>query len=351
MNMLDPFSRIEQIREIQRSNGIDPDSYEASLGGIIDSAYNDYVAPVIDEIKTGAKNWWYKLTGQEEKTSTYQAQIQRENELLDRQEAREDSAMQRGVADAIAAGLSKYSAVPATSGSYRTGVSGQSDPIGSLGKIQQLQANALGISEERHNLEISKKLGIRTDDPNYASKWSTLGNVLFGFDPAKVEGGVIPYVFQKIGAFFEKGSSGDGDSPSAEHSTQSPDDWVGSFHFSWEKNALRNSIPFSEALAGATYDQLKHVKTEVSKLRGLDDQQKSEMMSDIIKSVSPAVGKERFRSDQIKDTLDSAIGYAVSQMKMKGDSDDYSIGRVVEFLSRMYSVSEDIVEKKIKGLL
>lgn len=309
----------------------------------------------VSSVGTGLENWWYKLTGQTEKTSAYQAQIQRENELLARQEAREDSAYQRAVNDMQSAGLSKYGASPASSGSYHTGVSGVSDPIGELSNLQSLQSQALNIEERKHNLHLSQLLGIRTDDKNYAAKWAELGNVLFGFDPTKVEGGVIPYIFrllsgQENDSSPSTSSSLDGSSSGRKKFIVHEADSSDIFHFPWEEKSLRNSLPFSEVLQGATWDQLNSVKKDMEKLQGMDDKLKVEMMDDIFNSLSPSHTQDTLKG-LTGDNLSSAVSYGVRQMKLKGDTDDFSVGRLAEFLSRMYSVSEESVKKKIYSLL
>lgn len=63
------------------------------------------VTPFFNELGNGIKNWWYGFTGQTEKTSAYQAMMERE-----------DTAYQRAAEDMAKAGLSKYAGVnPASS--------------------------------------------------------------------------------------------------------------------------------------------------------------------------------------------------------------------------------------------
>lgn len=299
------------------------------------------------------KNIWYKLTGQEEKTSAYQAKVERENELLDRQEAREDTAYQRAVQDMMAAGLSKYGATPAASGSYRTGVDAKSDPIGSLSAIQNLQANSVAIQEAKHNLDISERLGIRTDDNNYAAKWAEIGNVLFGFDPTSVDGGVIPYVFRML--FPNYGKSGGSSSNPSSGSNSGSSGGSGSESGSWDDfnqyvdaTVVKNS-DLSPILEGASIDQTKEVLKQVKKLQGLDDQQKSEIMSDLVKSVTPSLPSSL--TDQVYKGLDKDIPAIVSMMKSKGFTDDQTIDRIADFLSVRYNKSKDSIIKRIKEML
>lgn len=316
------------------------------------------IGNVASDIKTGLTNAWYKLTGQEEKTSSYQAKIARENELLDRQEGREDSAYQRAVKDMMSAGLSKYGATPASSGSYRTGVDAKSDPIASLSAIQNLQDHALAIDEEKHNLAISKNLGIRTGDTNYAAKWAELGNVLFGFDPTTVDGGVIPYVFRLLfpnygssGGSSAVGSSSGSSSSEGSSSEGSPSNPISDWdNFSQYVDATQLKYSdLSPILNGASIDQTKEVLKQVKKLQGLDDQQKSEIMSDLVKSVTPSLPKSL--TDQVNKGLDKDLPYLVSQMKSKGFTDNQTIERIADFLSVRYDKSKDSIIKRIKELL
>lgn len=316
------------------------------------------------DVKTGLTNSWYKLTGQADKTSEYQANIQRENELLDRQEAREDTAMQRGVADARAAGLSAYSAVPSASGSYRSGVQAQSDQFGQIAALQNLKSNALAIKEREHNLSLSEALGIRTGDKNYAAKWAELGNVLFGFDPTTVEGGIIPYVVkmlrgdvppelpssETVSTVSPKTSSVP--KSSSDYKTEAKKSWF-EFKYNLAPSKALSGLPFGEALQGATLDQAKKVIGDLSRLQSFDGKQKSQMMSDIIDSIQPTLVSDfnKMSKGLVVDSLDNAVAFGVRQMKSKGQADHYEVSLLAEFLSRQYDVTEDTVKKKIYSLL
>lgn len=70
-----------------------------------------------NELKIGLKNMWYNFTGQTEKTSAYQAQLEQEN-----------TKMQRLAEDMENAGLSKYGIT--ASGSAPSSVAGDQEPKG-----------------------------------------------------------------------------------------------------------------------------------------------------------------------------------------------------------------------------
>lgn len=101
----------------------------------------------VGNIGQGLQNAFYDLTGQDEKTSFYKAQVERENELIARQEQREDTAMQRGAADAAAAGLSKYGMTPGAAGSAAGGSSSVHSGSESISKISAMLDMRKAIAE------------------------------------------------------------------------------------------------------------------------------------------------------------------------------------------------------------
>lgn len=139
----------------------------------------------IKEIGTGMKYAWYNFTGRSYLTPDAQ-----------HREQREDTAIQRAAADTEAAGLSKYGGVsPADS-------SGGANGLTALDAIQQLQSikqNSLNLKETKYNLDMSKKLGIRTGDTNELSKAASIVKLLLGYDVGDVgEHGLLGMLFPKI---------------------------------------------------------------------------------------------------------------------------------------------------------
>lgn len=138
---------------------------------------DDYIGNFFSELGQGLQNAFYDLTGQEEKTSFYQEQVERENELIARQEAREDTAYQRQVADMNAAGLSMYGASgggAASSAGGSSSVHSGSDSVSkiaamidmrkSLAEIGNVQANTNKTNAEA----AATTAGVERDDLYYA---------------------------------------------------------------------------------------------------------------------------------------------------------------------------------------
>ena len=103
-----------------------PDSWQKAVDGTA-------VGNTMNDLWTGLKNRWYKWTGQDEKTSTYI-----------HEEQREDTKNQRTAADMAAAGLSKYGLSGATSGN----ATHSSEPSDGLQRIAAL------LDLKRANAEI-----------------------------------------------------------------------------------------------------------------------------------------------------------------------------------------------------
>lgn len=133
----------------------------------------------IDDIGTGLKNAFYDLTGQTEKTSYYQALVERENELIERLEAREDTAYQRQVEDMKTAGLSMYGASgggAASSAGGSSNVHSGSDSISKIAamidmrkavaEIDNVQANTNKTNAEA----AATTAGVERDDKYYELK-------------------------------------------------------------------------------------------------------------------------------------------------------------------------------------
>lgn len=138
---------------------------------------NPGLSNFIDEIGQGIKNAWYDLTGQTEKTSYYQAQVEREDQLIAEQQEREDTAYQRQVADMKAAGLSMYGASgggAASSAGGSSAVRSGSDSISkiaamidmkkAMAEIGNVQANTNKTNAEA----AATTAGVERDDNYYA---------------------------------------------------------------------------------------------------------------------------------------------------------------------------------------
>lgn len=99
------------------------------------------ITGLVDDIGAGLKNAFYTWTGQTEKTSAYQAMMERE-----------DNAIQRQVADLKAAGLSKYgqSLSGASSGSLGDGAPKALQYISAL---MDLKAKKVGIDAEQAGIK------------------------------------------------------------------------------------------------------------------------------------------------------------------------------------------------------
>lgn len=139
----------------------------------------------ISEVGRGLKYAWYNFTGRSYLTPDAQ-----------HREQREDTAIQRAAADTEAAGLSKFGGVsPADS-------SGGSNGLTALDAIQQLQSikqNNLNLKEAKYNLDMSKRLGIRTGDNNEVSKAASIVKLLLGYDVADIgDHGILGMIFPKL---------------------------------------------------------------------------------------------------------------------------------------------------------
>lgn len=137
------------------------------------------------EVGRGLKYAWYNFTGRSYLTPDAQ-----------HREQREDTAIQRAAADTEAAGLSKFGGVsPADS-------SGGANGLTALDAIQQLQSikqNNLNLKEAKYNLDMSKRLGIRTGDTNEVSKAASIVKLLLGYDVSDIgEHGLLGMIFPKL---------------------------------------------------------------------------------------------------------------------------------------------------------
>lgn len=293
------------------------------------------VTDFLNDAWTGAKNAWYNLTGQPEKTSTYK-----------HFEEREDSAYQRAAADMSAAGLSKYQGVsPAGSSS-----AGQSDPVAKAMETQQLKSMKIANAEAEHDLDIAKQLGIRSGDTNYAAKWAELGNVLFGFDPTKVDGGLIPWVFGNLKKFL---TGLDPSDPEPDSSGEPSEDPYSDGQAEWSKELQYDMSP---VLPGASYDTWKAIGADLSKLRTPD--QIEDFVSGIIKSAdSKGIGKTANYSTLPDDKTLGVKGYSfeddvehfISEMIANGVDDDAGIYRIAEFIAKKYNKDVNDVFKRLKN--
>lgn len=127
------------------------------------------------ELESAAQNAWYDITGQEDKTSYYQAQVAREDALIARQEEREDTAMQRQAADMEAAGLSKYgmsgsSGASSSAGGSSNVHSGSDVRIGAILDLAKSMAEISNVqaSTQKMNAEAAATTaGVERDDNYY----------------------------------------------------------------------------------------------------------------------------------------------------------------------------------------
>lgn len=156
---------------------------------------------MVDELKNGITNAWYKYTGQSHLTDE-----------VKHAEMREDTINQRTAADMIAAGLSKFGINPASAGasSHASGIT----MLDSIAKAQQIKAQALAFKEQKYNYDVSKKLGIRTGDKNMFAPIIALAKGLFGVDVDDIpEEGILPALSNWLKGLF--GGSGDGSTTGA----------------------------------------------------------------------------------------------------------------------------------------
>lgn len=156
---------------------------------------------MVDELKNGITNAWYKYTGQSHLTDE-----------VKHAEMREDTINQRTASDMISAGLSKFGINPASAGasSHASGIT----MLDSIAKAQQIKAQALAFKEQKYNYDVSKKLGIRTGDKNMFAPIIALAKGLFGVDVDDIpEEGILPALSNWLKGLF--GGSDDGSTTGA----------------------------------------------------------------------------------------------------------------------------------------
>lgn len=162
------FGTVTSPFNVSILDAIDSEYKKAESEGRIDD--NSF----FDDLGDGLMNAFYDITGQEEKTSFYQAQVSREDELIKRQEEREDNAMQRAAADMMAAGLSKYGLSGGAAGSSAGGSSnvhsGSNVEFGAMldilkakSEIENVEANTNKTNAEA----AATTAGIERDDNYY----------------------------------------------------------------------------------------------------------------------------------------------------------------------------------------
>lgn len=127
--------KIEYANKLAREGNPGEASDYLESQGFNSSEFERDISSGIDALGEGLQNAFYDLMGQTEKTSFYQAQVEREDELIARQEEREDTAYQRQVADMKAAGLSMYGASGGGAASSAGGSSSVHSGSDSISKI------------------------------------------------------------------------------------------------------------------------------------------------------------------------------------------------------------------------
>lgn len=302
--------------------------------------WDNYVEPFLDDLWTGAKNAWYDLTGQPEKTSSYKAMIEHE-----------DNAPQKFIESLEKAGLSKYSY---NGGQVGTPSAPASDPVAKQMETQQLKSLKIANEEAEHDLSIAKLLGIRSGDTNYAAKWAELGNVLFNFDPTKVEGGLIPWLFKNLKKFFTGRDESDPEpEPETDPEAGSTDEPSSGGKADWAKEMDYDMNP---VLPGASYDTWKAIGSDLSKLR--EPGQVEDFVSGIIKSADfKGIGKNANYSTLPDDKTLGVKGYSfeddiehfISEMIANGVDQDEGIRRIAEFIAKKYNKDVDYVFKRLKN--
>lgn len=141
---------------------------------------------------SAAKNWMYGITGQTEKTSAYQKQMERE-----------DSAYQRSASDMSLAGLSKFGGVsPASADSYG---GSEMKGLSYLSALAQIKNMNIENDVAEYNFDKAKEWGVPTSAVGDFAKYDALSKVLFGKSINSIVG--------DNGVFGLLGLFGDGNGP------------------------------------------------------------------------------------------------------------------------------------------
>lgn len=282
----------------------------------------DWLNDTIDEIGTGISNFWYGLTGQTEKTSAYQALMERE-----------DSAYQRAAEDMKKAGLSKFGGVnPASSSSPA-----QSDPLAKALEIQQLRGVSLANKQASHDLKVSKGLGIRSSDKNALAPFVALYNMLFG--PGKPFYGLdekaVVWLKDRLSGLFGDGGTSSASVPPTDASSVPASVYDGFVPFTIDR------MPTGYEL-GAYQDKLSAMSIPLETLKSLRGKEAEQWVSDfLVEEAEQGRGKAggyenlpESLTSQVSKSYSADLAHFSSELRGSSYSDNSTvIGRLASILA------------------
>lgn len=296
------------------------------------------VSEVANNLGDGIRNFWYNLTGQTEKTSAYQALMERE-----------DSAYQRAAEDMKKAGLSKFGGVnPASSTSAP-----HTDPIAKSAELAQLRGFKLANKQAEHDLYISKKYGIRSSDKNVLAPLESVYNLIFG------EKGILPGADEKLLAWL-KGILFPDNTPAPAPSNPSMGDpsveGTGYVPITIDAKPTGSQV-------GADFDKHSHMVISVDQLRNMDQKAWTSWMNDqFMKQLEhekeSGIGKvgnyeklPESLTSQFNHTYENDLDYFINQLRASPYGDEASVVRMSKFLASKYNKSyNDVYKAMSKGV-